>query len=221
MNLLDGDLYSLHTVVGLFWSIAIVYLLYTARGVAISSSKWLLPVTTGLVYLSIPAVAAQVDALTVLAGGVQTLDGHIGYGSAHITEFAEALGPDGRWQYAYFQLGLDTLAPPAFAGFVLNVGRATISYPMIRRLLTVLVSIYFFSVLIANALMPVYMLAYPNEGGVYSLLYAVLPVLDGVKYGCHGVLWLLVFGAWLYWCSQFLYTRLSNQKTATIEGGTE
>ena len=102
------------------------------------------------------------------------------------------MGDSGRIQYAYFRLGLDTLAPPAIAGFVLTVGRSTMSFAMARRALTVILSVYFFSVLLANALMPVLMLNYPAQNGFYGLLHAVLPVLDGAKYASHAVAWVLI-----------------------------
>ncbi len=197
--LLDSSLYSMPTLIGFVWTVAVFYLLYTEKGNKLSSSKWLLLAIVPAVYFAVPTVAAEVDALTLLAGGVKTLDGHIGYGSADITVFAEALGAAGRQHYAYFQFGLDTLAPPAFAGLMISVGRSTVSFIHVRKLLTVLVSIYFLSVLFANALMPIYMLNYPEQNGFLSVLYVLLPVLDGVKYATHAVVWLIIMGCWIAW----------------------
>jgi len=196
--LLNLDLYSMNTLLGLVWSMVIFYLLYTDKGAVISSSRWVIPLMLAGVYFSVPAVAAEVNALTQLSGGITTLDGHLFYTSVHVTEFADGLGLAGRLRYAEFQLGLDTLAPPAFAGFMLTVARSTISSMPVRRLVTVLVSLYFFSVLFANALMPVYMLNYPEQSSLSSTLYFLLPVLDGLKYGAHGVVWLVTLSSWAY-----------------------
>lgn len=187
-----ADLLSFNTALGFVWTIGIFYLLYADKGVQISSSRWLLLVTAPAAFLVIPAVSAEVNALALVAGGVRTLDVHIGYNSGHISEFAVALGEAGRQQYAWFQLGLDTLAPPAIAGFVLNVGRSTVSFAKARKLLTVIISVYFVSVLFANALMPVIMLNYPEQEGVLSLLYILVPLLDGTKYATHALAWLVI-----------------------------
>lgn len=197
-TLLDLSLYSFNTLLGMAWSLGIFYLLYSRRGMVISSSKWLIPVMLAGVYFSVPAVAAQVSALTVVAGGIATLDGHLFYTSAHIIEFADGLGETGRLSYAEFQLGLDTLAPPAFAGLMLTVGRSTVSFLRVRTAITVLVSLYFLSVLFANALMPVYMLNYPAQSLFYSVLYGLLPILDGLKYASHGVVWLVILCSWIF-----------------------
>lgn len=204
------DLLSFNTALGFVWTIAVFYLLYTERGVQISSSKWLLLVTGAAAYVVIPAVSAQVDALTLVAGGVQTLDVHIGYNSGHISEFAGALGESGRQQYAFFQLGLDTLAPPAIAGFVLNVGRSTVSFAKVRELLTIIISVYFISVLFANALMPVIMLNYPEEQGVLSVLYVLVPLLDGTKYATHALAWVVILLSALTSSYQWIRGRFSS-----------
>jgi len=180
------------SALGFFWSIAVIYLLYTERGELISSSKWIVLATAPAAYIVIPLVSADVDRLTQLAGGVRTLDIHLWYNAGDIREFANALGEAGRQQYAYFQLGLDTLAPPAIAGFVLTVGRSIIEFPQARKGLTVILSVYFFSVLLANALMPVLMLGYPDQDGIFAILHVLLPVLDGAKYATHGLAWLVI-----------------------------
>jgi len=197
--LFDLSLYSPASLLGLIWSAAIFYLLYSDRGMRVSSSRWAVAVAFVAAYFSIPLVVVEVDALTQVAGGVPTLDGHLFYGSSDIPVFADGLGEAGRVRYALFQLGLDTLAPAAFAGFMLTVGRSTVPFERVRRLLTLLVSVYFFSVLFANALMPVYMLNYPAQDALSSVLYSLLPILDGLKYAAHGVVWLVILGSWVFW----------------------
>ncbi|NIB43066.1 hypothetical protein HBA55_25885 [Pseudomaricurvus alkylphenolicus] len=211
--LFNLNLYSPETLLGAAWSVVIFYLLYTKSGVEVSSSGWFLLATLPAAYIAVPAVAAEVSALTQLAGGVATLDGHIGYNASHIDDFAIALGEQGRWRYAVFQLGLDTLAPPAFAGFMLNVGRSIVPYERVRRGLTVLVSVYFISVLLANALMPVYMLNFPEQSGLLSALRFLLPILDGVKYGSHAVVWLVIVCSGIITVSNRYFAGLSKKPT--------
>lgn len=187
------------TIVGLLWSLAVIWMLYFEKGRAFSSKSWVLLITAPLVFLTVPYVAGEVDVIRQLAGGVDPLDVHYAYASHHIVELAEGLGESGRWEYARFQLGADTLAPPAFAGFILNVTRVTVSFPRVRALLVVLISIYFFSVLAANTLMPLVMLNYPENSGVYALLYQLLPVLDFMKYSVHALAWLIIFSSYLGW----------------------
>lgn len=205
--LFDASLYSQATFIGFVWTLVVLFLLYTKKGVELSSSKWLLPLTFAAAYIAVPMVAADVDALTQLAGGVATLDGHIGYSSSDITAFAIALGEAGRVEYAYFQLGMDTLAPPAFAGFLINVVRSTVAFERAKKILVVLVSIYFFSVLFANALMPVYMLNYPSEDSMSAFLFVLLPALDGIKYGTHAIAWLAIISCWCTWAVNKYFSR--------------
>lgn len=198
-SLFSINLYSLETTIGFIWTIAILWILYSARGARISSEPILIPAALFAAYFTLPVVVADIAVLTKMAGGITTLDVHVGYQSEDITAFAVALGESGRFQYAQFQLGVDTLAPPALAGVMLVVGRSTIKQPETRRLITILVSIYFISVLLANALMPVYMLNFPDVGGHLStILYFLLPILDGIKYALHAVFWLVIILAWLF-----------------------
>ena len=192
----EGALISPLTGVGFLWSAAVFYLLYFQRGVALSSRPALLLVTGPLVVLTVIYVAGEVDAIRVLAGGIDPLDVHYGYRSPHIVELAEALGETGRWEYARFQLGADTLAPPAIAGFVLNVARTTVGFARVRTALVAMVSVYFLSVLLANSLMPLVMLSYPEREGLVGLLYGVVPVLDWMKYSVHGLAWLVILLSW-------------------------
>lgn len=185
------------SVIGWAWSLGVIYLLYTQRGVQLSSRWQLLLLTGPLMVASVLFVASEVDVIRQLAGGVDPLDVHYGYGAADIETLALALGAEGRLQYAIFQLGADTLAPPAFAGFILNVTRASVAYAGVRSILTWLISVYFFSVLLANTLMPLVMLQFPDAGGFVGSLYSVVPVLDWLKYSSHGLGWLLIFGSWL------------------------
>lgn len=143
-------------------------------------------------------VSAEVDVIRRLAGGMDPLDVHYNYALQHIVALAEALGEVGRLEYARFQLGADTLAPPAFAGFILNVTRSTVRLPRLRTLLIVMISIYFFSVLFANSLMPLVMASYPSSDGIIGVLYRIVPVLDLAKYSVHGLAWVVIFGCWLW-----------------------
>lgn len=185
------------TVLGAVWTVATFYLLYTEKGCQLSSRRELLLLSGPLMLLSVFYVASEVDVIRVLAGGVDPLDVHYGYTAVHISQLAEALGDTGRRTYAAFQLGADTLAPPAFACFILNVSRSSVSFPAVRKVLTVVISIYFISVLAANTLMPLVMISYPEKQGFVGALYVVVPILDLIKYSIHALGWLIIVSSWL------------------------
>lgn len=201
---IDDALLSPLTGVGALWSLATLFLLYVERGKALTRDPRLLLVTGPLMALAVSYVAAEVDVIRTLAGGLDPLDVHLGYAAEEIVILAEALGASGRRAYAAFQLGADTLAPPAFACFILNITRSTVRLDRARRVLVALISVYFFSVLAANALMPLVMLSYPDQSGALGVLYTVAPILDSLKYGSHGIAWLIVLGCW----AVALYRRL-------------
>ena len=201
------DLLSPLTLAGVLWTLFVLYMLYLPGGRSLSSRPALLLLTGPLMLASVWYVSAEVDVIRTLAGGVTPLDVHYNYGQQHIVALAEALGEAGRPEYARFQLGADTLAPPAFAGFILNVNRSTVRLPRMRLLITVMISVYFFSVLLANTLMPVVMLSFPDNTGFVGLLYSVVPVLDLMKYSVHGLAWLTILGCWLWQGTQFLRRR--------------
>ena len=123
---------------------------------------------------------------------------------------AEAFGPEGRRAYAAFQLGADSLAPPAFACFLMAVFRSTVRLPLSLTVLSVLAFVYFTSVLLANALAPVVMLAYPqSDGALLSTLYAAVPQFDFVKYAAHGAAWLVILVSWIAQALQALRRKLA------------
>ena len=149
--------------------------------------------------ISVKIVVADMSALTTIAGGLTPLDGRFLYGSQDIIEFAEALGKDGRAEYAAFQLGTDALAPPAFACFYLNMIYATIKFKWVRQTLTGVLFVYFVAVLITNNATPVVFLQYPSQPGIVGWLYSLLPVLDAMKYVLgHLTQWLGLVSCWLF-----------------------
>lgn len=197
--LVDLDLYSVLTPVGLFWSILTYWLMFSRGGRAALANPWGIAVFGVALILSLGHVFAEMERLSALAGGMTPLDGQFGYGRAEVVEFAQRLGAQGRREYAMFQLGADTLAPPAFACFLMAVFRSTVPSLSLQKVLTLIVCVYFSSVLLANALMPVIMLSYPaTDSGVIPFLMQAVPRLDFIKYASHGLAWLIVFGAWLW-----------------------
>lgn len=108
-----------------------------------------------------------------------------------VLQFGEALGAAHRADYARFQLGVDTLAPPAFATVYLNVALSTIVSQRLLTIVLALVLAFFVTVIAANALMPVVMTFY-NFGGaansnaaIVVFLLHVVPWLDFFKYCLH------------------------------------
>jgi hypothetical protein len=196
---MDTALFSPLTVVGVLWTLATVFLLLSGKGIALTRQPRLLFLTTPLMLLSVIYVASQAAVIGSLAGGLAPLDVHLGYRTADLTAFAEALGEDGRRAYAAFQLGADTLAPPGIACFILNVSRSTVRSERTQSLLVVIIGTYFLSVLAANTLMPVVMLNYPDRSGWLGGLYSLVPLLDLIKYSTHGLVWLIIVGGWAVW----------------------
>ncbi len=197
--LVDPDLYSILTLVGIFWSILTYWLMFSRAGRGALANPWAIAIFGVALVLSLGHVLAEMERLSALAGGMTPLDGQVGYGRAEVLEFARRLGAEARREYAMFQLGADTLAPPAFACFLMAVYRSTVPSLVVQRVLTLIACVYFSSVLLANALMPVIMLSYPaTDAGVVPFLMEAAPRFDFIKYASHGLAWLIVFGAWLW-----------------------
>ena len=197
-RLYDPTLFSLHSLVGLLWTLLAFYLMFSARGRRWLSNPWSILVAGVALAVALRIVTAQVGVLTELAGGIKPLDVQYAYGHENITAFADALGTNGRRAYAMFQLGQDALAPPAFACFLMAVYRTTISSAAVQLLCTVLAFIYLIAVLIANNLMPVIMLSFPEtDMPPLPLLYRLVPFADTIKYTIHGIAWLVIIAAWL------------------------
>lgn len=204
-TLFDPSLYSFWSVVGWVWSALAFYLMFSQTGQAILSRR-----SSAVIFLltlipSIWLVSTQVSALATLAGGLTPLDAHLWYGSSDIREFAQALGENGRQQYAVFQLGIDALAPPAFVCFLMSVFHSTIRSAEVVKGLRVVAFVYLVSVLVANTLMPVIVLNFPEQHtALLSTLYVALPILDGVKYASHMLCWFVILSCWLLQSVSFL-----------------
>jgi hypothetical protein len=197
-RLFDPTLFSLHSLVGLMWTVLAFYLMFSARGRRWLSNPWSILVAGVALAVALRIVTAQIGVLTELAGGIKPLDVQYAYGHDNIIAFADALGTSGRRAYAMFQLGQDALAPPAFVCFLMAVYRATIRAAAVQSLCTALAFIYLIAVLIANNLMPVIMLNFPaTDMPPLPLLYRLVPFADTIKYTIHGAAWLVIIAAWL------------------------
>ncbi|MEL6728888.1 MAG: hypothetical protein AAFP81_07210 [Pseudomonadota bacterium] len=193
----DPSYFTWWTLIGWSWSVAAYYLMFSARGRAILANPLLILMAAILLFGSLRYVFGEMQALSLMAGGITPLDGQFGYGITEVIAFADALGEDGRDAYAVFQLGADALAPPAFVCFLMTVYRSTVQSSLVRLGLTVLAFTYFTSVLIANTFMPVIMQNFPDaDAGLLPLYYSLIPKLDLIKYLTHGVAWLVIFSGW-------------------------
>lgn len=193
----DPSYFTSWTLIGWSWSAAAYYLMFSARGRSILAHPPLILMAAILLFGSLRYVLEEMQALSVMAGGITPLDGQFGYGVPEVIDFARALGEDGRDAYAAFQLGADALAPPAFVCFLMAVYRSTVQSSLVQLGLTVLAFTYFTSVLIANTFMPVIMQNFPDaEAGLLPLYYQLIPQLDLIKYVTHGIAWLVILSAW-------------------------
>jgi hypothetical protein len=196
--LLDPALYSVTSGVGVAWTLLTLFLMFSSSGQRWQSNPASIAIAASALAAAIWLVTSQIKVLTDLSGGVPPLDVQFGYHKEQIAQFAEALGEAGRSTYARFQLGTDTLAPPAFCCFLMSVYRSTVSSAATRSICTALALVYLVSVLIANTLMPVIILNYPEEdGAVLSTLYWLVPVCDTIKYSVHGLAWIIIAASWL------------------------
>lgn len=200
MNVLfDSQYYSFTSLVGFTWSMLTYWLMFSHRGRQLLANPWVILVAAIAMIPSIWYVTSEVGMLTKLSGGVLPLDAQYGYGRAEIAAFANGLGADGRDVYAAFQLGADTLAPPAFVCFLMSVFRSTVKRRIPLIICAVLAFIYFTSVLLANTLMPVIIIQFPKDNGaLLSALYVAVPIFDWVKYSSHALTWLVIILAWMW-----------------------
>ncbi|MEO0440670.1 MAG: hypothetical protein AAF067_07330 [Pseudomonadota bacterium] len=206
--LFDAKYYSLLSLIGFGWTILTFWLMFSERGRFLLSSPWSILIAAAAMVPSIWYVASEVGRLTELSGGIPPLDAQYGYGKVEIAAFASALGADGRDAYAAFQLGADTLAPPAFVCFLMSVFRSTVKLKVPLILCSVLAFTYFGSVLLANSLMPVIIIHFPTESGpLLSALYGAVPVMDWLKYSAHASTWLVIFIAWIWQCAGWVRSR--------------
>jgi hypothetical protein len=197
-RLYDPTLFSLHSLVGLLWTLLAFYLMFSARGRRWLSNPWSILVAGVALAVALRIVTAQIGVLTELAGGIKPLDVQYAYRLENITAFGDALGINGRRAYAMFQLGQDALAPPAFACFLMAVYRSTIRSATVQLLCTALAFTYLLAVLVANNLMPVIMLNFPvTDMPPLPLLYRLVPFADTIKYTIHGVAWVVIMATWL------------------------
>lgn len=197
--LLNAEYYSIFSIVGLLWSVLTYWLMFSKRGQELLSNPWAILITAAAMIPSIWYVTEQVSMLTKLSGGIPPLDVQFGYGKLQITAFADALGAEGRDTYAIFQLGADALAPPAFVCFLMSVFRSTVKMRIPLKICAVLAFIYFTSVLLANTLMPVIIIHFPEDRGpLLTGLYGFVPVMDWLKYSAHALTWIVILLAWIW-----------------------
>lgn len=181
------------TMVGASWTVLVVALLVRGRE---RLAAWQVCVGCGVMLgIALWRVLLDINALEQIAG-LQVLDMRFAYSSADIETFALALGEAGRWRYAAFQLGIDTWAPPAFAGFAASVACATlpIRWAWVVRCC---LGAYLAAVVPANALMPIVMLTYPEETAWQGVLISVVPWLDFAKHSLHLLSWGIIVCGWL------------------------
>ena len=210
--LLDPSLYSVISLIGLAWTLLTFFLMFSAQGQRWQSNPLSIAIAAAALVPSLLLVTSQLKVLTDLAGGIPPLDVQFGYRQQQIAQFAHALGEDGRKAYAQFQLGPDTLAPPAFCCFLMSVYRSTVRSVTVRAYCTALAFVYLVSVLIANTFMPVIILNYPSQDGVVlSTLYWLVPISDMVKYSVHGLAWLIIVTAWFLQLAGMLTARKSSR----------
>lgn len=210
--LLDASLYSVISLIGLAWTLLTFFLMFSAQGQRWQSNPLSIAIAAAALAPSLWLVTSQIKVLTDLAGGIPPLDVQFGYSQQQIAQFADALGEDGRKAYAQFQLGTDTLAPPAFCCFLMSVYRSTVRSVTMRVYCTALAFVYLVSVLIANTFMPLIILNYPSQDGVVlSTLYWLVPICDMVKYSVHGLAWIIIVTTWLCQLAGMLTTRKSSR----------
>ena len=212
--LLDTSLYSVISLIGLAWTLLTFFLMFSAQGQRWQSNPLSIAIAAAALVPSLWLVTSQLKVLTDLAGGIPPLDVQFGYRQQQIAQFADALGEEGRKAYAQFQLGTDTLAPPAFCCFLMSVYRSTVRSATVRAYCTALAFVYLVSVLIANTFMPVIILNYPSQDGVVlSTLYWLVPICDMVKYSVHGLAWFIIVIAWLWQLAGMLMARKASRSS--------
>ena len=185
--------YSFFTLFGYMWTILAFWLMFSQKGKKLFSQPSLVLLTGTALAVSVWLVMREIQALTNIAGGLRPLDIQLFYGKADIMKFAQALGVDGRKNYMAFQLGQDSLAPPAFCCFLMAVYRSFITSLRVQYVCTGLAFVYIISAFLANNFMPLIMLYFPDDRGFFlTMLYSLVPAFDAIKYSMNGVAWLLV-----------------------------
>jgi hypothetical protein len=214
-SLFDPSLYSAISLIGLAWTLLTLFLMFSPTGQRLLSNPLGIVIAAAALFPSLWLVTSQIKVLTALTGGIPPLDVQFGYQQPEIAQFAQALNEGGRKMYAQFQLGADTLAPPAFCCFLMSVYRSTVRSRVVRTLCDGMAFVYLVSVLIANTLMPVIILNHPSqEGVVLSTLYWLIPICDIVKYSVHGLAWLIIVTAWLFQLAGMLMARKSSRPSS-------
>jgi hypothetical protein len=198
------------TIVGFTWTAAVGGLFLTEKGRSFLSSYKVAGLFFILLGITLLKVTAEISVVQQMAGGLKILDTRIGYTTDDVLNFAFNLGEKGREQYAAFQFGIDTWAPPAFACFVSSVAFTVLSRERAGNCLK-LVFLYLTCAVLANALMPVIMLNYENTGvPLIALLLKAVPWLDFLKYLIH-------FTAWLYILASVAGTFAGRKKALKFE----
>lgn len=185
----------------------------------------MIPVNFIFLALSIYLVLTEVKYIErVLPDNIHLLDIRYGYTSSDVLILANLLGMNGRYEYAKFQIGTDTLAPPGFVGFISSVVLSTVKNRAIFSTCIVIIWFYLTSVLLANALTPIFILNYEyyisNSSGdsflqlLLKMLLFLIPWFDYLKYSSHAIAWLLVF---LDWILQLFNTLVSHKNTTSNE----
>ena len=208
--LFDIGLYSKFSLIGLIWTIFTFYLMFSKNGQVWLANPISLVFSGIALSLAITTVTGEISQLMLLSQGVKPIDVIFNYGAAEITQFANALDAAGRRSYAMFQLGQDALAPPAFCCLLMSVYRSTVQSETIKKICNFFAFSYLVSVLLANNLMPVIMLNFPDKGGItLGLLYYWVPMLDIIKYSSEAIAYVLAIGAWLW---QIVYSLRGGKK---------
>ena len=185
--------YSFITIFGYIWTILAFWLMFSPKGKELFSQPPLVLLTGSALAITIWIVMREIHTLTSIAGGLRPLDVHLFYGKIDIMEFGNALGIEGRKNYMTFQLGQDSLAPPAFCCFLMSVYRSFIRSRRVRHICTGLAFVYITSAFLANNLMPLVIMYFPDDHGFFlTILYLLVPALDAIKYSMNGIAWLLV-----------------------------
>jgi len=213
--LFDAGLYSKFSYIGLIWTVLAFYLMFSSNGKAWLANPVSVVFSGIALSLAVTIVTDEISRLMLLSQGVKPIDVIFAYGAAEITQFANAVDAAGRRSYAMFQLGQDALAPPAFCCLLMSVYRATVQSAMVKRVCTGFAFVYLVSVLLANNLMPVIMLNYPNTDGlVLGILYNLVPLLDIIKYSTEAIAYMITIGAWVWQILYWLRGRKDRQPAA-------
>jgi hypothetical protein len=191
--------YSLFTIIGFIWTILALWLMFTLKGKELLSQPPLVLLTGAALAITIWIVMREIHTLTSIAGGLRPLDIQFFYGKVDIMEFGKALGVEGRNNYMAFQLGQDSLAPPAFCCFLMSFYRSFIRSQRVQHICTGLAFVYIFSAFLANNLMPLIIMYFPDDHGFFlTILYSLVPALDAIKYSTNGIAWLLVISTLMF-----------------------